>query len=215
MEVKAKSSKINIFITAALIFFVSLLCFSIGVITGKGWSDRERYVEFIESDSHLHAAQKDSRPIGEGVSKKEVELLTQKALQLAKAQIPRIKKLAQATTGLFSKNRKLASSQGEEGKAKREMSSVMPMAPKPASVEFTVQVASYKTIKEAEEHSQRLIDKGFPAFPVRATINGELWHRVSIGTFKTRKQAILYERRLKKQAVVRNTFVQKIKRPGR
>ena len=87
-----------------------------------------------------------------------------------------------------------------------------PTLPKPTAIEYTVQVASYKTIEEAEAHSQKLIDKGFPAFPVKATVNDQVWYRVSIGSFKNRKQALKYQGDLKKQAMVKNSIVQKVTR---
>ena len=75
-----------------------------------------------------------------------------------------------------------------------------------------MQVAAYKTEAEAEKHSQKLIDKGFPAFPVKALINKKVWYRVSVGSFKTRKAAMKYNKALLKQAVVKDSIVQKIKR---
>ena len=41
-------------------------------------------------------------------------------------------------------------------------------------VEFTVQVASYPTADAAKDHAQDLVKKGFPAFPVEATIMARL-----------------------------------------
>ena len=256
MKRKGRESKLNIVLTATLICFVSLLCFSVGVITGKGWSDRERQVAFIERDSHVKAAMEDNEPLGDDMTQKEVELLTKRALEEAQAEAPDMKPLASDTKlrevasagtnaaetseaidsevsnsdDIHSENDKSSSASDETPKGReasmaakmktemsekgRKVSSLMPKPsmPKPASIEYTVQVASYKTMKEAERHSQKLIDKGFPAFPVKAMINGEVWHRVSIGTFKNRKRAIRYEKELKKQAVVKSTFVQKIKR---
>lgn len=257
MKRKAKESKLNVTLTALLLVFVCLLFFSIGVISGKGWSDREYKVRHIENDSHLKAAMEDNEPIGDEMTQKEVELLTQRALEEAKAQQPQVpapeenENQEQAVTDEESNNDQAAvtsqdrkdrsvASQSEsqekdkeadkakdkktkgreastaknESKNQRNVSSLMPRpsTPKPTAVDYTVQVASYKTIKEAERHSQKLIDKGFPAFPVKAMINGKEWYRVTIGSFKTRKQAVMYEQQLKKQAVVKNTFVQKIKR---
>lgn len=255
MRRKGKESKLNVALTALLVVFVCLLSFSIGVISGKGWSDREYKIRHIENDGHLKSAQEDVEPLGDEMTDKEVELLTQRALEQERAKDPAL----EMPNDPMEKSmfRKVASTESEkpaeqptdspsekpemedEGdkapgreasmaktdsqmmhkmmqktKAKRKVSSLIPKpsVPKPETIEYTVQVAAYKTLDEAERHSQKLIDKGFPAFPVKAMIKGDLWYRVSIGSFKNRKQAMKYEKALKKQAVVTNTFVQKITR---
>jgi cell division protein FtsN len=80
------------------------------------------------------------------------------------------------------------------------------------SVEFTVQVASYPTADAAKSYANGLVKKGFPAFPVEATINGKTWYRVSVGSFKTMKDATTYRAQLLKQADLQNAIVQKITR---
>lgn len=278
MKRKTKESKLNVVLTAMLVVFVCLLSFSIGVISGKGWSDRDYKVKHIEQDSHLKLAKEDDSTIGEEMSEKEVELLTQKALEDAKAQAPsaigpsdsaKTKSATDNSVGAKKSSGKMpatadsdeadeseeaplpktknapvkeaavtpsaqpaskaapekadkkapASTESKvdvqtEGKGDRGVSSLppAPTTPAPASIEYTVQVAAYKTMGEAESHSQKLIDKGFPAFPVKATIDGGDWYRVSIGSFKNRTQAMKYEEALKKQSFVKSTFVQKISR---
>lgn len=264
MKRKSKDSKLNVVLTAMLVVFVCLLSFSIGVISGKGWSDRDYKVKHIEQDSHLKMAKEDEAPIGEEMTEKEVELLTQKALEEAKAEDPMVAAAAApapaagakpanakkpgialpesdaAPADANAKAPKAKAAAGKEaatskeptpankgpastsnkievkvdGKGERGISSLppTPSAPPPASIEYTVQVAAYKTMGEAEDHSQKLIDKGFPAFPVKAVIDGADWYRVSIGSFKNRSQAMKYEEALKKQTFVKSTFVQKISR---
>ena len=243
MRKKSKDSKVNIALTALLVVFVCLLSFSIGVISGKGWSDRDYKVRHIESDAHLKQAQEDTAPIGDDMTEKEVELLTEKAMQEARAAAPTTEIKVEeeekpepagtdaSTASLDQSNPEVEKSEEGEIAAvekkvagdkkgvvqkteNRQVSSLMPKptTPKPTSIEYTVQVASYKTMDEAERHSQKLIDKGFPAFPVKTTINDQVWYRVSIGSFKNRKQAVQYQNDLKKQAVVTNSFVQKVQR---
>lgn len=237
MKRKGKESKLNVVLTAVLVIFVCLLSFSIGVISGKGWSDRDYKVKHIEQDSHLKMALEDDAPIGDEMTEKEVELLTKKALAEAKAQQPAMEEPQRQVASTADKPQKPEVKEDKEDKIplgreastamadekkeavksvkkERKISSLIPKpsTPKPTSIEYTVQVAAYKTMEEAEGHSQKLIDKGFPAFPVKAMIKGNDWYRVSIGSFKTRKQAMKYEKALKKQAMVKSTFVQKIKR---
>ncbi len=81
-----------------------------------------------------------------------------------------------------------------------------------ADFEFTVQVASYPSQEEAKKHVEELVNKGFPAYPVEAAVNGKNWYRVSVGTFKTQKEAASYRAQLMKQAEVKSAIVQKIQR---
>lgn len=81
-----------------------------------------------------------------------------------------------------------------------------------SDVEFTVQVASYPTAAAAKEHADVLVKKGFPAFPVEATVNGRTWYRVSVGSFKTMKEATSYRGTLLKQAELQSAIVQRITR---
>lgn len=80
------------------------------------------------------------------------------------------------------------------------------------AVEFTVQVASYPTAAAAKEHANELVKKGLPAFPVEANINGRTWYRVSVGSFKTMRDADTYRAQLLKQADLQSAIVQRIKR---
>lgn len=80
------------------------------------------------------------------------------------------------------------------------------------TVEFTVQVASYPTADAAKAYANDLVKKGFPAFPVEATVNGKTWYRVSVGSFKTMKDATTYRAQLLKQADLQNAIVQRITR---
>lgn len=236
MADKNNESKINVVLTALLVVFVCLLSFGVGVISGKGWSDRAYKVRHIEEDTHLKMALSghlEDTPLGDEMTEKEVQLLTERALEEARAQAPNMAdhRSLNPSPGqdLSAPATELASQEGESQakseittadtqtvakRAKRQVSSIgaKPTMPKPSRIEFTVQVAAYKTINEAESHSQKLIDKGFPAFPVRAIINGAEWYRVSIGSFKTREQAVKYEKALQKQSIVKSTFVQKIQR---
>jgi cell division protein FtsN len=81
-----------------------------------------------------------------------------------------------------------------------------------SDVEFTVQVASYPTADAAREHVDSMVKKGFPAFPVEAKINGKIWYRVSVGSFKSFNDASKFRAQLLKQADLPSAIVQKIAR---
>lgn len=82
----------------------------------------------------------------------------------------------------------------------------------PKDGEFTVQVASYPEATEAKSHAADLVKKGFPAYPVEATVKGKTWYRVSVGSFRTSKEAGVYRVQLLKTSDLRSAIVQKIER---
>ena len=75
---------------------------------------------------------------------------------------------------------------------------------------FTVQVASFPTPDEAKKHVEELIKKGFPAFPIEATISGKTWYRVSLGNFKTQKEAAQYRLQLIKDSDIKKAIVARV-----
>ncbi len=95
---------------------------------------------------------------------------------------------------------------------KRKPASLPKVAGATATAEYTVQVASYPDEKAAQTHAAELVQKGFPAYPLEATIKGKTWYRVSVGSFKTQKDAAEYRGQLIKQANVNSAIVQKLDR---
>lgn len=94
----------------------------------------------------------------------------------------------------------------------RKPSSLPRVAAATASAEYTVQVASYPNEKAAQTHAAELVKKGFPAYPLEASIKGKTWFRVSVGSFKNRKDAAEYRAQLMKQANVSSAMVLKLDR---
>jgi len=229
MKKKARESKLNVALTVVLVTFVCALAFSVGVVSGKGWSDREYALKTIDGTSRVTASapvDEQNTPLSEDLTEKEVELLTAKALEEARnnpaeptnetddliAEMKELDRLESLAKG--EKPAKVTDKKPSGVKEKRRVASVAkkPTMPKPSEIEYTVQVASYKSKGEAEEHSQKLIEKGFPAFPVSAKVKGQTWYRVSVGSFVSRNAAVKYERDLKKQAIIKNSIVQKVRR---
>lgn len=70
-----------------------------------------------------------------------------------------------------------------------------PEKPKPAPPvtstggNFTVQVSSWLTRSKANEEAQKLVNAGFDAYVVTASVGGETWHRVRIGHYGSEKEA--------------------------
>jgi len=84
----------------------------------------------------------------------------------------------------------------ENKEATKENTVTIP--PTESGGEYTIQIGSFKTEKEAEETAEDLISKGYPAFVIKAQIPGKgTWYRARIGTFKTIKDAKIYMNKLR------------------
>jgi hypothetical protein len=90
--------------------------------------------------------------------------------------------------------------------------SSLPRAVGAQDVSFTIQVAAYPTLEQAQEHADRLVKQGFPAFPVAAQVSGKTWHRVSVGSFTSAREAAAFRTEFMKQAKVSQALVQRIQR---
>lgn len=71
------------------------------------------------------------------------------------------------------------------------------MAPAGSDGAYTVQVASFKDQEDADKFVIELRRRGHEAFRQTANVPGRgVWHRVRIGSFQTRYQAQLYQKKL-------------------
>jgi len=71
-----------------------------------------------------------------------------------------------------------------------------PEAPAGADSGFQIQVASFKEQVDADAFVSELRKRGHEAFRVAAMIPGRgLWHRVRVGPFKTKYQAVVYKQK--------------------
>lgn len=223
MQKRDRGSRIDKFLVGLLVIFVSALSFSLGVISGKGLSDKDYALKKLEATVEQTYAESEKENKEEAVSEQNVSLndkeiaeLAQKTLDKARAEEPKPE--------LSTEDRSIASTEAAnrvaDGKTPSEIAPPAKPLPPPglpkilekAVSEYTVQVASYPTMAEAQKHADELAEKGFPAYPVKATVTGTTWYRVSIGSFKNRKAAMDYRTDLLKQNVVKDPLVQQITR---
>jgi cell division septation protein DedD len=74
------------------------------------------------------------------------------------------------------------------------------LAPPGSDGGYLVQVASFKEQDDADQFVTELRKRGHSAFRVAANVPGRgIWHRVRIGSFKTKYQAELYKQKLETQ----------------
>ena len=210
-----KESKISIFLTSLLVIAVMMLSFSAGVLSGKSWSDRNHKIQSMEMESMGFTMDPNSA-VGQDITEEQITLLTEKSLQKMGSTLApsssRKKTKKETPRGKNSLEQISSYIKNQLGLGDKASPKPTPGAPFPKSsqISYTVRVASYKSLKQAQNHCQKLIKKGYPAYPLRTVINGDNWYRVSIGSFKNKKQAIQYYQNLKTQAPFKNSFIEKI-----
>lgn len=64
----------------------------------------------------------------------------------------------------------------------------LPSTPLPTTG-WSVQMGSYPTLEEAEEHHARLQEEGLPSYIVTASVSGENWYRVRVSGYATKAAA--------------------------
>ena len=249
-----KESRLEKVIVTLLVVLVSLLSFSVGIISGKGLSDKEyalksidkKYSHAMNDDTDAH----DEVPGSGELSEEEIQQLAKSAIENAESEGHGEKREVASASGhhgnaaahaedahdtsakahgkkevaheaAHSDKHEAHSEKHEAAPQYKQVAHGMPVeddrspssvAKKAAATEYTVQVASYESLKDAENMAGSLIKKGYPAFPFKTEINGKTWYRVSIGSFKNKKEAMTYQTEIGKQGVVKDSIVQKLTR---
>lgn len=75
---------------------------------------------------------------------------------------------------------------------------------------FTIQIASYPSLEEAEKKVHELRALKFESFATEASIKGHSWYRVNVGMFTTVKEAQAHKNLLAERAKVATAIIQKI-----
>lgn len=213
-----KENRLEKVIVFMLVMLISLLSFSVGVISGKGLSDKQFALNSLDKKHEQALNTEDFKDETTGdLSEEEIQQLANAALQAAEKGVD-IEGASVADTADVAKEPTTVASAAPAAKSAapaangkddgRQPTSVKKQAP--MNLDYTVQVASYPSLNDAEMMSTSLVKKGFPAFPIKVSINGQDWYRVSVGSFKTKKEAMDYQVSLKKQGVVKDAVVQKL-----
>ena len=236
IEASKKDGRLEKVVVFLLVVLISLLSFSVGVISGKGLSDKEYALKAIDQkNSHALNDEHEEIPADADLSEEEIQQLANAAIQAAEkngdikaddahgedteaAEIAALeKKAAGGKAGTHApasvaKTETHAAPAAATAPAASKSDERFPTSVKKgaAEAEYTVQVAAYPNPKDAEAMSATLIKKGLPAYPIKVMLNGAEWYKVSIGSFKNRKEAMDYQAELKKQGMVKDAFVQKI-----
>lgn len=221
MQKREKGSRVDKLLVGLLVIFVSALSFSLGVISGKGLSDKDHALKKLEAtveQTYAEAEKEKKEDAAEdnnvSLSDKEIEELAKKTLDKAREEEAKgehhTEERAVASEEAADRvaHEKTPSEHKPEAKPRAPQS--LPKVMEKAVAEYTVQISSHPTMSEAQKQVDEFAAKGFPAYPVKATVNGVTWYRVSIGSFKNRKAAMDYKADLAKQNVAKDLLVQQI-----
>ena len=223
-----KAGRLEKVLVPLLIVLVSLLSFSVGILSGKRLSDREYAMKGGDQkhEASHEAGHSEVAAHGEDeMSDEEINKVANEAMESAEvAKTENVTEPGTATHGaapivaqsavpvaapVMAKNATVPKAAVTAHEEERAPSSVK----KPAdSLQYTVQVASYSDFKDAEQMAVALHKKGYPAFSFKVDIKGQTWHRVSIGGYKTKKEALDLQSELVKQGVVKDSYVQRLSR---
>jgi cell division septation protein DedD len=105
------------------------------------------------------------------------------------------KKIAPATQSV----KKAKPAKKESTKKKTKQSIASKGQPIPTGKGYTVQVAAFKTEKDANRLVEKLKSDGYAAYRTITKIEGKgIWFRVRVGKYKSRAEALKLQQRLKK-----------------
>jgi septal ring-binding cell division protein DamX len=227
------SSKADTLVKVSMVFFISLLSFSVGTFVGKQVSDSDHLRMKLEGEyrggGDRQAASTESAAATDKVSEKEVENLTEEFVNKEKSAAATVS--AQKDDASDKSGQKM-DKQAKRGKAAevnevaekvakakapadsaseaRKPSSTLPSVANSAAGKYTVQVASYADEKEAQNHVAELKGKGWNSFYFPANVQGKTWYRVSVGVFDNMKNAREFSVQFMKDANTKAAIVQKI-----
>lgn len=208
-----KENRLEKVIVFMLVVLISLLSFSVGVISGKGLSDKQFALQSLDKKhSQAVAGDEFKDEATADLTEEEIQQLANAALEAAETDAEELASANQPAAKTVASAPKAADAAAAPtvGEEERAPTSVKKQAPSAMNLDYTVQVASYPNLTDAETMSTTLVKKGFPAFPIKVSIKGQDWYRVSVGSFKTKKEAMDYQDSLKKQGVVKDAVVQKL-----
>ncbi len=228
----SQGSKTDTAVKLVLIFFISLLSFSVGTFVGKQVSDADHRRASLEvetdtmENTEREIASVEAEPDDGAISDEEVASLTREFMEAEKTMESESASLEEAVAQLENEADEAPAKDKVEKAATRVADNKAPakdkpMARKPASTlpvavaassvgKYTVQIGSYPTEQEAKAYASEMKEKGYSAFYVPADVKGKTWYRVSIGLYGDTKSANDYKNKLITDKVIKSAIVSKI-----
>ena len=221
-------SRTDTLIKLVLVFFLSLLSFSVGTFVGKQFADNNHKIAELEGEGNDRATasipETKTEP-NQIISEDEITKLSEEFVKKEKdpsapvAAVPAVKNEKANAAAIHDEinnvakklaaGTKIAPTPVAHTEIRTPTSLPTDVAGSPIG-KFTVQVASQGSEPLAQQKVEELKSKGFSAFYVPAEVNGKTWYRVSVGQFEDRGSALKYRSKLMKEAGLQSAVVQKI-----
>lgn len=265
-----RNSGTDTVVKIVLVFFISLLSFSIGTFVGKKFSDNQHKMVAMEpskaapeeaAEENKHEEKSAKHESESSVPAHEVEALADdqiaeleqemasteelastsekpEASEASIAEAPAVKhtekpaekivnhkQSEKETTKTNNQHQEKVAEKVPEKPVEKVVEKPTPAAPIAASPsiktlakeisskglgKFTIQIASYPSLDEAEKKVQELRTLKFESFATEANIKGRSWYRVNVGMFATVKEAQEHKHLLSERAKVSTAIIQKI-----
>lgn len=230
------SQKTDTMIKLALVFFVSLLSFSIGTYVGKKYSDNQHKLAELEPNKTVTTHAEEFATASEPTENVEPTQEIKKATTLSDSEVAKIAEEFATEDAETSEEKPIASTTDEKeiksisietasktkpvavkkpaspAAIKEEAEERIPASIPPQTGHFTVQVASFPTQAEAQKMTKDLQSKGYKTSFVAATVNGQTWYRVNVGLFGSLKEAQDYRVDFLEQTKLSSAIVQKLQK---
>lgn len=214
------ATKNGVVVKLVLVFFVSLLSFSIGTFVGKKYSDNQHKLAALEPGRGEYDATRDIASAhepevssGSAVTDDEIARIAEEFAEddgatkhetASTSHDPHAAPPAPAEAP--TKHEPSPAARSASGGAPAEPTApVVKAKPEPrvptslpkdvaqyAVGKFTVQIASLANEAEAKKKAEGLKEKGYGAFYVPAQVKGQTWYRVNVGLFPTENEAKSY-----------------------
>ena len=75
---------------------------------------------------------------------------------------------------------------------------------------YTIVLASFSSAESAQKHVENIKRQGFRPFYFTKEISGKTWHRVGIGSFKLKRDALELQKELSENKFAKGSLISKI-----
>ena len=230
MAKQGSASKTDALIKLGVVFFISLLSFSIGAFVGKQFSDSQHRLAQLEPSVSIQQERQvasiprgqssEPRPAKAAMSEQDIQRLAAEFEKEAQnkshrrlqeeAQEP-AQRVARGESPQAHAKLESAPTERETRSQKDRLPSSLPATLAQSAVgKYTVQVASYIEENDAQAMAEELREKGYSAFYIPTEVRGQTWYRVSVGLFNSQSEAVSYRGRLAREPELGSAFVQRI-----
>lgn len=238
-------TKTDTIVKLILVFFISLLSFSVGTFVGKQFSDSQHRLASLENEYNKDSSQSRSTASipGDGMDVEPTEILSNEDVAKLAEEFVQERKTPEETakrnvantetttttttetpaTAAAKESKEITNKAAEKiATNKAPLEAVKPtetkkaMADLPSTVsadakgKYTIQVSSHKTETEAKARVSQLTGKGYVASYISATVDGQPWYRVGVGTFGTVKSAKEYLEKIRENPQFKGAIVRQI-----